>query len=173
MPSSARLYDAPVGHTVTQAACSQCRQDLGKVDGAAGLTLAHLVAVHPVQPGAARFGTVGVLIGQRRRVAAGVPFLAADHACLAADAGVEIDHQAKATGRRGRGQAGHRRARNSRPYLEITGRAGRPAGGRSGVNCGPGVGRRRALDAHAQIVPGRLTGHRVGIGVAIAALAFG
>ena len=30
MPSSARLYEAPVGHTVTQAASSQCRQDFGK-----------------------------------------------------------------------------------------------------------------------------------------------
>ena len=30
MPSSARLYDAPVGQTVTQAGVSQCRQDFGK-----------------------------------------------------------------------------------------------------------------------------------------------
>jgi len=28
MPS-ARLYDAPVGHTVTHAASSQCRHDIG------------------------------------------------------------------------------------------------------------------------------------------------
>src|SRR5271168_1425580 len=30
MPSSARLYDAPVGQTVTQAGSSQCRHDRGK-----------------------------------------------------------------------------------------------------------------------------------------------
>src|SRR5512144_1211642 len=30
MPSSLRLYDAPVGHTGTQGGSSQCRQDLGK-----------------------------------------------------------------------------------------------------------------------------------------------
>src|SRR5215510_14093508 len=30
MPSSARLKEAPVGHTVTQAGCSQCRHDFGK-----------------------------------------------------------------------------------------------------------------------------------------------
>src|SRR5256885_2144104 len=30
MPSSSRLYEAPVGHTVTQAGSSQCRQDFGK-----------------------------------------------------------------------------------------------------------------------------------------------
>src|SRR5512140_3432278 len=30
MPSSARLYDAPVGHTGTQGGSSQCRQDFGK-----------------------------------------------------------------------------------------------------------------------------------------------
>ena len=30
MPSSARLYEAPVGHTGTQGGSSQCRQDLGK-----------------------------------------------------------------------------------------------------------------------------------------------
>src|SRR3954471_18677311 len=30
IPSSARLYEAPVGQTVTQAASSQCRQDFGK-----------------------------------------------------------------------------------------------------------------------------------------------
>ena len=109
---------------------------LREVHGVAVRSLAHLIAVHPVQPGAARLGAVRVLIGQRRRVPAGVPFLAADHARLAADAGVEIDHQAEPTGRAGLRQAGHRRARNSRPYLEIAGRTGRPAGGRSGVNRG-------------------------------------
>jgi hypothetical protein len=30
MPSSSRLYDAPVGHTVTQAGSAQCRQLRGK-----------------------------------------------------------------------------------------------------------------------------------------------
>src|SRR5262245_28131904 len=30
MPSSLRLYDAPVGHTGTQGGSSQCRHDFGK-----------------------------------------------------------------------------------------------------------------------------------------------
>src|SRR5512144_1691723 len=30
MPSSLRLYEAPVGHTGTQGGSSQCRHDLGK-----------------------------------------------------------------------------------------------------------------------------------------------
>src|SRR3954471_17136773 len=30
IPSSSRLYEAPVGQTVTQAASSQCKQDFGK-----------------------------------------------------------------------------------------------------------------------------------------------
>src|SRR5512134_1192642 len=30
MPSSARLYEAPVGHTGTHGGSSQCRQDFGK-----------------------------------------------------------------------------------------------------------------------------------------------
>src|ERR1700756_341116 len=30
MPSSARLYEAPVGHTGTHGGSSQCRHDLGK-----------------------------------------------------------------------------------------------------------------------------------------------
>ena len=30
MPSSGRLYEAPVGHTVTHSAVSQCMQDMGK-----------------------------------------------------------------------------------------------------------------------------------------------
>src|SRR6185369_459040 len=30
MPSSARLYDAPVGHTGTHGGSSQCRHDFGK-----------------------------------------------------------------------------------------------------------------------------------------------
>ncbi len=30
IPSSARLYEAPVGQTLTQAGSAQCRQDFGK-----------------------------------------------------------------------------------------------------------------------------------------------
>src|SRR5690606_27145450 len=72
-----------------------------EVYGAAVCPLARLVAVHAVEPGAARRRAVRVLIGQRRRIAARVPLLAADHARLAADAGVEVDHQAEAPRRRG------------------------------------------------------------------------
>ena len=97
---------------------------LGEMHGAAVRALADLVAVDAVQPGAARSRAIRVLVGQRRRMAAGVPFLAGDHAGLAADAGVEIDHQAEPPGRASRGQAGHRGARNSCPYLETSGRRG-------------------------------------------------
>src|SRR5690606_20371239 len=51
--------------------------------------LAHLVAMDAVEPRPVRVGAVGVLVGQRRRVAARIPFLAARRAGLAADAGVE------------------------------------------------------------------------------------
>ena len=51
---------------------------------------------------------VGVEVGQRGRVAAGVPLLAVHRAGMAADAGVEVDHQAQgAVG--GGGEIGHLR----------------------------------------------------------------
>ena len=38
---------------------------------------------------------IGVLVRQRRAIAAGVPLLAAHHAGVTADADVEIDHEAE------------------------------------------------------------------------------
>ena len=55
----------------------------------------HLESVHAVQPGARNVGAVGVLVRQRRAVAAGVPFLAVDDAGMAADADVEVDDEAE------------------------------------------------------------------------------
>ena len=63
--------------------------------GAARSAVAHLVGVHAVEPRAVRIGALIVLVGQRRRIAAGVPLLAACRAGVTADAGVEIDHQAE------------------------------------------------------------------------------
>src|SRR5690606_4703813 len=52
-----------------------------------------LVAVHAIEPHARRVLTVGLFVGQRPGDAAGVPFLAAGRAGVAAHAGVEVDHQ--------------------------------------------------------------------------------
>ena len=127
---------------------------------AAVRAFADLVAVHAVQPSATGLRAVGVLVGERRRMAAGVPFLTSDHAGLAANAGVEVDHQAEPPGRASRGagwSSGLAKLlpvpRGRRPRRQTGGRA-------SGANSGarPGFGRRRALDTHPQVVPGRLTG---------------
>ena len=164
MPSEARLYDAPVGQTVTQAGVSQCRQERGKCTVRLCRAVAHLIGMHAVEPGAVRIAAVGVLVGQRRRIAAGVPFLAARRAGLTADAGVEIDHQAEllvgvrpaalvmAPARRGE--------RRRMQRLEL----------RQGF---AGLVRRGLLDADAQVVPRRLAGDRIAVGEAVAAFALG
>ena len=77
--------------------------------GAVGaLLLEGMDAVEPDAPGIA---AIGREIGQRRRMAAGVPFLARGGAGVAADAKIEIDDEAELglAGRGGR-QAGHRSA---------------------------------------------------------------
>src|SRR5690606_38080551 len=66
-----------------------------------------LVAVHAVEPHALRILAVGPLVGQRPGDAAGVPFLAAGRAGVAADAGIEVDHQPEFL-LRWRRQRGHR-----------------------------------------------------------------
>src|SRR5262249_45972810 len=48
-----------------------------EMHGAARSAVAHLVGVHAIEPGAVRIGAVRFLVGERRRIAAGVPFLAA------------------------------------------------------------------------------------------------
>ena len=77
-----------------------------EMHGLARRTVADLVAVHAIEPGAVRIGAIGVLIRERRGVAPVVPFLAARRAGLAPDAGVEIDHQPKLLRRR-LGKRGH------------------------------------------------------------------
>src|SRR5690606_444161 len=64
------------------------------------------VAVHAVEPHAGRILAVGLFVGERPGDAAGVPFLAAGRAGMAADAGVEVDHQPHLLLRRRR-QCGH------------------------------------------------------------------
>src|SRR3546814_1726062 len=65
-----------------------------------------LVAVHAVEPYPRRILAVRLLVGQRPGDAAGVPFLAAGRAGVAADTGVQVDHQPELDLRRRR-QRGH------------------------------------------------------------------
>ena len=90
MPSSARLYEAPVGH------------------GAPVLAVADFERVHAIEPHARRLGLIGSELGQRPGFAEGVPLLAAHHAGVAPDAGVEIDDEPELFGAGlGGGEAGH------------------------------------------------------------------
>ena len=80
--------------------------------------------VDAVEPHAVRVRPVGIVVGQRRRMAAGVPFLAVHRAGMTADAGVEIDDQAElylVPVRFVRGQQGHL---PSPPVLPFGGRLG-------------------------------------------------
>jgi len=67
----------------------------------------YLEGVDAVQPGTGNIDTIGVLIGQRGAITAGIPFLAVDDAGMAADADVEIDDEAEFFRRGQRRQAGH------------------------------------------------------------------
>ena len=135
-----------------------------EMHGAALRAVADLVGMHAVEPGAVRIAAVGVLVGQRRGIAAGVPLLAACRAGLAADAGVEIDHQAELLA--GAFPAAlvmarpRRRQRRRMQRLEL-----RPGFAR--------LVRRGLLDADAEVVPRRLAGDRIAVGEAVAALALG
>src|SRR5262249_53335568 len=66
-----------------------------EVHGAAGGAIARLEAVDAVDPHAHRVGAVGVLVGQRGHVPAGVPLLAVDGAGMAAHAEIEVDDEAE------------------------------------------------------------------------------
>ena len=79
-------------------------------------------AVDAVEPDAERVRAIGIEIGQRRRMAAAVPFLAIDGAGLTADADVEIDDEAEFFCARWR-QAGHRFASFKRCHHGTCGRA--------------------------------------------------
>ena len=54
-----------------------------------------LEAVDTVEEGAVRLRAIGIAVGQRAGVAAGVPGLAGGDAGVAADTGVEVDDQAQ------------------------------------------------------------------------------
>src|SRR5688572_19770187 len=91
---------------------------LGEMHGAAVRALARFEAVDTVEPHARGRIAPGLVVGQRRHVAAAVPFLAVDRAGMAPDADVEVDDQAELAIGGVRWQRGHappRRARNSAP----------------------------------------------------------
>src|SRR3546814_5379394 len=78
------------------------------VNGAAvAIVRDDLEAVDAVEPDAGGIGAVGIVVGQRRRVAGGVPLLAVHCAGMAADADVEVDDQAELHRPGIAGQAGH------------------------------------------------------------------
>src|SRR5688572_2576433 len=90
-----------------------------EMHGAAVRAFASLEAVDAVEPDAGGRVAPGLVVGQRRHVAAAVPFLAIDRAGVAANADVEVDDEAELAVRGVRRQRGHgrpRRARNSAPY---------------------------------------------------------
>ena len=67
----------------------------------------HLEGMHAVEPSAGNIRAIGVLVGKGGAVAAGVPFLAVDHAGMATDAGVEVDDEAELFRCGKRGKRGH------------------------------------------------------------------
>ena len=75
---------------------------------AAFITITGFIGMHAVEPNAFLGCGIRVLIGQRPHMAAGVPFLAIRRASMAADTGIQINHQAKLLGPRyGSGQGCH------------------------------------------------------------------
>src|SRR5947208_8353992 len=96
----------------------------GEVDGAPAHLGDVLVAVHAVEPDAVDMAAIGIDVGQRRHVTAGIPFLAGGDAGLAADAGVKIDDEAEFLVGMG-GEASHFVAslsrRNSAPNVSLPG----------------------------------------------------
>ena len=127
-------------------------------DARCGIVLAfHFVAMDAIEPGAERIGAIGIFIGQRRGIALRVPFLAGGRAGLTADASVEVDDEAELLA------AGLLGVRSSPGSQSLEGRELRLAHARL---------RFGLLDLHAQIVPGRLAGDRIGVGVAVAAFTF-
>ena len=126
----------------------------------------HLIAVNAVEPRALGRCAIGVFVVERRRIALRVPFLAGGGAGLAADAGVEIDDEAELllTGLR------LREARSCAPPVP---RCPKPIQYRE-LRRADLASRLSAFSMlHPQIIPGRLAGDRIGIGIAIAAIALG
>ena len=90
--------------------------------------LADLERLHAVEERAGRILAVGTLVRQRPGLSRGVPFLAARHAGMAADADVEVDHQRELRHRdhsfcRPATKASHLRLRRAMPGSAGTGAA--------------------------------------------------
>src|SRR2546430_1766649 len=84
---------------------------LREIDRSRALSVALLEGVDAVEPDAPGAGTIRVEIGQRRHMAAGIPFLAGRGAGLAADTDIEVDDEPEFLAVRSRlGQRGHRDA---------------------------------------------------------------
>src|SRR5262249_36694651 len=99
----------------------------GKIDGPTCGSLAGFEGVHAVEPGTVRIDTVGVLIGERRGIAAAVPLLAAGGAGVAADTGIEVDDEAQLFAGAG-GEGGHRSPPRAPPHRGTGSGADRGAG---------------------------------------------
>jgi hypothetical protein len=67
-----------------------------EIDSPPIVAVARLEAMNAIEPGSARVRTIGVLVGQRSRMATGIPFLTIHHAGMTANACVEIDNEAEA-----------------------------------------------------------------------------
>ena len=112
-PGAELAADAGVGVDQHDAVLRPLVGGAGRADGDAGRVLAvqaglgevhraavalvahHLEGVDAVEPHAAGIGAVRVAVGQRRRMAGGVPLLAVHRAGMAADADVQVDDQAQ------------------------------------------------------------------------------
>src|SRR5205814_9662805 len=94
-------HDAVLGALVGSAGGTHCdaggllamQTGFGEMDGPRAVALAFLERMDAVEPYAPGVVAIGVEIGQRSHVAAGIPFLASRRAGVAADADVEIDDQ--------------------------------------------------------------------------------
>ena len=132
-----------------------------------------LEGVDAIEPHAVGARAIGIEIGQRRHLAAGVPFLAARHAGMAADAGVEIDDEAElfCRSRPAGWSLARSRARGGRRRQSELSRAGGQSG-RCGecreLRLGKSAIRRACSGAiaHPQVEPGRLPGDGIAVGVA-------
>ena len=115
--------------------------------GAALRSLANLERVHAVEPDAPGAGVlailafgagIGVPIGHRGGMAAGIPFFAIHRAGVTADADIQVDDQTELGCAWRGGQTGHCRSPLA-PYLKMASPRGTVATGVSAGNCGSEV----------------------------------
>src|SRR5690348_5233950 len=111
----------------------------GEMHRAAVGAVARFESVDAVEPDAERVRAIGIEIGQRRHLAAAVPFLAVHRTGVTADANVEVDDQAEllcAWRRQARHRFASLRPRKCAPYFRIAAGAFRPASRGSAGSCG-------------------------------------